>query len=84
MFLLCADRIVALGCSDKVLRVYDARTKVSLESVSVRNYPAHAGWVVGLAWHPTDPHQLASASHDHTVKVCHTITNLRQVTQLPI
>lgn len=37
--------------------------------MAVKGYPAHAGWVVGVAWCPSSPFHLATASHDHTVKV---------------
>ena len=29
---------------------------------------SHSHWVTDLAWHPTSPHQLLSASYDKTVK----------------
>lgn len=61
--------VVALGCSDNVLRLWDVRTRATQEALSVKSCPSHAGWVVGLAWQPGSEHVLASASHDHTVKV---------------
>lgn len=60
--------IVAFGCSDRVLRLWDARSRQG-EALSVKPLPGHAGWVVGLTWSPSSPYHVATASHDHTVKV---------------
>jgi ribosome biogenesis protein YTM1 len=60
--------IVAFGCSDRVVRVWDARSRQG-EALSVKPLPGHAGWVVGLTWSPSSPFHVATASHDHTVKV---------------
>jgi len=65
-----AGSLVAFGSSDRAVRLWDARApRTSGEALSVKAYTAHKGWVVSLAWRPGSGHQLATASHDHTVKV---------------
>uniref|UniRef100_A0A7S0RLG1 Ribosome biogenesis protein WDR12 homolog n=1 Tax=Chlamydomonas leiostraca TaxID=1034604 RepID=A0A7S0RLG1_9CHLO len=60
--------LVAFGCSDRVLRVWDARARQG-EALSVKPLTGHAGWVVGLAWSPSSMHHVASASHDGAIKL---------------
>ncbi|KAJ9514254.1 hypothetical protein QJQ45_012237 [Haematococcus lacustris] len=60
--------LVAFGCSDKAVRLWDSRTR-SGEALAVKGLVGHAGWVTSLAWCPSSPFHLASGSHDHTMKL---------------
>jgi len=65
--------IVATGHPDCTLRLWDMRTgkgtdtsnKVSESTLK----PSHKAWVSALEWSPTEPHVLATNSHDGTIKM---------------
>eukprot|EP00887_Chlorella_sp_A99_P000459 scaffold17.g459.t1 len=59
---------VAFGGTERAVRVWDPRAR-SGEGLAVRALASHTGWVAALAWHPTSPHHLVSASHDGTAKL---------------
>jgi len=65
---LVNSNVVALGGSDKVLRIWDSRA-VKGEALAVRAYAAHEGWISSLAWRPSSSFHVASGSHDGTVKL---------------
>eukprot|EP00775_Hariotina_reticulata_P001760 gene1760-2100_t len=60
--------IVALGGSDKVLRIWDSRS-VKGEALAVRAYAGHEGWISSLAWRPGSSFHVASGGHDGAVKL---------------
>lgn len=63
-----SSSVVALGGSDRVLRVWDARG-VSGEGLAVKAYAAHEGWISSLAWRPGSSYHLVSGGHDGAIKM---------------
>jgi ribosome biogenesis protein YTM1 len=65
--------IVATGHPDCMVRLWDVRTDQSRDSslaVSDNTFkPSHRGWISAVQWSRRDPYQLASTSHDGTIKL---------------
>lgn len=60
--------VLAFGCSDGALRVWDPRQRKG-EALAVRSLPSHLGWVSTLSWSPASAWHLVSGGHDGAVKV---------------
>eukprot|EP00590_Aulacoseira_subarctica_P006168 CAMPEP_0172420560 /NCGR_PEP_ID=MMETSP1064-20121228/6921_1 /TAXON_ID=202472 /ORGANISM="Aulacoseira subarctica , Strain CCAP 1002/5" /LENGTH=455 /DNA_ID=CAMNT_0013160581 /DNA_START=3 /DNA_END=1367 /DNA_ORIENTATION=- len=64
--------IIATGHPDCTVRLWDVRVggKESSTIVSENSLrPSHRAWVSDLQWSPTEPHVLATTSHDGTLKM---------------
>ncbi|KAG2450685.1 hypothetical protein HYH02_004524 [Chlamydomonas schloesseri] len=61
--------LVAFGCSDRALRLWDTRGKSGSDALAVTAQGAHGGWVTAVAWCPSSQHHIASGSHDGTIKM---------------
>ncbi len=61
--------LVAFGCSDRALRLWDTRGKPGSDALAVTTQGAHGGWVTAVAWCPSSQHHIASGSHDGTIKM---------------
>lgn len=44
--------------------------------MQAKGFKSHTEWVTALAWHPTSPNHLLSASHDKTLKLWDTRASL--------
>ncbi|GIL44920.1 hypothetical protein Vafri_2370 [Volvox africanus] len=64
-----APHLVAFGCSDRALRLWDTRGKSGSETLAVTTHGTHGNWVSAVAWCPGSQHHLATASYDGTVKL---------------
>jgi len=67
-----SEGIVATGHPDCSIRLWDVRTASQENSMAVSDKtfrPSHKAWVSSVQWSPDNPYQLASTSHDGTVKV---------------
>jgi ribosome biogenesis protein YTM1 len=45
-----APRVVAFGCSDRALRLWDTRGKPGSDALAVSTHGAHGGWVSAVSW----------------------------------
>lgn len=64
--------VVATGHPDCTIRLWDMRVgeNVSSKAVSESAFkPSHKAWVSAVQWSPTEPHVLATNSHDGCVKL---------------
>jgi len=65
--------VVATGHPDCMVRLWDVRTDDSRGSslaVSDNTFkPSHNAWISSVQWSLRDPYQLASTSHDGTIKL---------------
>ncbi|KAI9608701.1 hypothetical protein H4Q26_004887 [Puccinia striiformis f. sp. tritici PST-130] len=64
--------ILAGGGVRAVIKLFDARTATEIGMIY-----GHGGTISALAFSPTDPHILASASIDHTVRIWNTTSSLK-------
>ncbi|KNZ46728.1 hypothetical protein VP01_6g5 [Puccinia sorghi] len=64
--------VLAAGGVRGVVKLYDARTYVELGMLY-----GHGGTILALAFSPTHPHIIASASIDHTVRIWNTTLSLK-------
>eukprot|EP00873_Tetraselmis_striata_P017687 jgi/Tetstr1/437951/TSEL_026581.t1 len=62
-----SEGAVVFGSSDSVLRVWDPRGRG--ESLNLRGFASHSGWITALAGSKTSPHHFMSTSFDATVKL---------------
>lgn len=60
--------VVAFGGAERAVRVWDPRSPAG-EGLALKALASHTDWVAALAWHPSSPHHLLSASYDHTLKL---------------
>lgn len=66
------EGVVATGHPDCTIRLWDVRVQTTNQSAVVSDStfrPSHKAWVSQVQWSPTNPYQLASTSHDGTVKL---------------
>jgi ribosome biogenesis protein YTM1 len=65
--------VVATGHPDCMVRLWDVRTDQSRETnlaLSDNTFkPSHKAWISSVQWSRRDPYQLASTSHDGTIKL---------------
>jgi ribosome biogenesis protein YTM1 len=69
--------VVALGCADRTLRLWDRRTSNGstnggdggVQQLKALSSSSHDGWITSIAWHPSSLYHLATASHDGTSKL---------------
>ncbi len=71
-----SPNVVAFGCSDRALRVWDTRARGTEDKLAVTTHGSHGGWVTAVSWCPASQHHLATASHDGTVKLWDLRTNV--------
>ncbi len=67
-----SEGVVATGHPDCTIRLWDVRTNNSKNSVLSSDNtfrPSHKAWVSSVQWSQSNAYQLASTSHDGTVKV---------------
>jgi ribosome biogenesis protein len=68
-----SEGVVATGHPDCTIRLWDMRvnddSKASAIITDHTFRPSHQAWVSAVKWNPTNAYQLASTSHDGTVKV---------------
>nr|AIF73520.1 WD40 protein [Volvox ferrisii] len=68
-----SPHLVAFGCSDRALRLWDTRGPTrpgaASETLAVTTHGSHANWVTAVAWCPSSAYHLATASHDGSVKL---------------
>lgn len=71
-----SSSVVALGCADRTLRLWDRRTGRTNGSgdgvqhqLKALSSSSHDGWITSIAWHPSSLYHLATASHDGTSKL---------------
>jgi ribosome biogenesis protein YTM1 len=67
-----SEGVVATGHPDCTIRLWDVRTNISNQTSVVSNStfrPSHKAWVSSVNWNQTNAFQIASASHDGTVKL---------------
>ncbi|GFR50503.1 hypothetical protein Agub_g12768, partial [Astrephomene gubernaculifera] len=77
-----SPHLVAFGCSDRALRLWDTRGRNTAmvtsnqsaeeggaDALAVTTHGSHGNWVTCVAWCPGNAHQLATASHDGCVKL---------------
>ena len=67
-----SEGVVATGHPDCTIRLWDVRTNNSKNSVLISDNkfrPSHKAWVSSVQWSQSNAYQLASTSHDGTVKV---------------
>jgi ribosome biogenesis protein YTM1 len=62
-------QLVAFGGSDSCLRVWDVRAPPTEQSLAVKSYAGHKGWVSSVVWRPGSSHQVATGSYDGSVRV---------------
>jgi len=60
--------VVAFGGADRVLRVWDSRSRKG-EALAVQAFPSHTAWISSVKWSPQSEHHVATASHDASVKL---------------
>ena len=58
------DAFVACGSEDAQIYIYRKETGQVIQVCS-----GHASTVNAVSWNPKDPHMLASASDDHTIRI---------------
>jgi ribosome biogenesis protein YTM1 len=66
------EGVVATGHPDCTIRLWDVRVQTTNQSAVVSDTtfrPSHKAWVSQVKWSPSNPYQLASTSHDGTVKL---------------
>jgi ribosome biogenesis protein YTM1 len=66
------EGVVATGHPDCTIRLWDVRVQTTNQSAMVSDTtfrPSHKAWVSQVKWSPSNPYQLASTSHDGTVKL---------------
>lgn len=66
------EGVVATGHPDCTIRLWDVRVQTTNQSAVVSDTtfrPSHKAWVSDVQWSPSNPYQLASTSHDGTVKL---------------
>lgn len=61
------SNLIAVGHSDRVVRLYDPRA--ASETTVKTTLRGHSLWVVGVAWRPQDPYHVVSCSHDRTLRI---------------
>ncbi|GLC50526.1 hypothetical protein PLESTB_000389500 [Pleodorina starrii] len=64
-----APALVAFGCSDRALRLWDTRSRPGAESLAVTAHGSHGNWVSAVAFCPASQHHLATAGYDGAVKL---------------
>lgn len=68
--LAAAPNVVATGHPDCRVRLWDVRVGDQALAVNDTTFqPSHRAWIADVRWSPSNPYQLASTSHDGTVKV---------------
>jgi len=66
------EGVVATGHPDCTIRLWDVRVQTTNQSAVIADQtfrPSHKAWISDVQWCPTNPYQLASTSHDGTVKL---------------
>ena len=66
------EGVVATGHPDCAIRLWDVRVQTGNQAAVIADTtfrPSHKAWVSDVQWCPTNPYQLASTSHDGTVKL---------------
>ncbi|XP_041365510.1 ribosome biogenesis protein WDR12 homolog [Gigantopelta aegis] len=61
------NRQIVAASADRHLRLYDPRS--SDGSIVKSSFTSHTGWVVGVAWSPTNQWEFISGSHDQVMKL---------------
>mmetsp|Transcript_22558 Transcript_22558/g.36444 ORF Transcript_22558/g.36444 Transcript_22558/m.36444 type:complete len:516 (+) Transcript_22558:67-1614(+) len=67
-----SEGVVATGHPDCTIRLWDVRVNNSKQSAIVTDNtfrPSHKAWVSAIQWSQSNAYQLASTSHDGTVKM---------------
>lgn len=59
--------LLASGHHDKIIRIWDPRKQD--KEVIRYTLRSHLGWVSGVSFSPSNPHQLVSSSYDNSIKV---------------
>lgn len=61
--------LVAYGCTDKMLRLWDCRVRSTEENTAITFFSPHKSWLSAVDWSKNRDHQLASGSFDGTIKI---------------
>ncbi|EFJ47549.1 hypothetical protein VOLCADRAFT_105104 [Volvox carteri f. nagariensis] len=64
-----SPHLVAFGCSDRAVRLWDTRGRPGSETMAVTTHGSHGNWVSAVAWCPSSQHHLATAGYDGAVKL---------------